>query len=172
MQWLQDLGANFTQLQPLPVVSVRRIGALSSWLFCLYFGLFRHCETTKWDNTTSTCFCCLKLHGALWQSNVQALAGWSTEVNKNINKKTSFLSYLARECFHFLCNWDPRELQKWAVHIRLRMAIIIPKTRYRYILYSIKPRLCTLVTMALRDYTAIWKSPGKLLEVVANFCLK
>lgn len=62
------------------------------------------CETTKWDDTTSTRFCCLKLHSALWQSNVQALASWSTEVNKNINKKTLFLSYLARECFHFLCN--------------------------------------------------------------------
>lgn len=38
--------------------------------------------------------------------------------------------------------------------VHLSMAIVIPKTQYiQYILYSIKPLLCTLVTMTLRDYT-------------------
>lgn len=64
----------------------------SCLLFGLYFVLFQHfCETTKWDNTTSICFCCLKLHSAVWQSDVQALAGlvsigplrWKTVPIKN-----------------------------------------------------------------------------------------
>lgn len=85
-----------------PVVSVRRTAAPSYLLLCLYFTLFQHvCETTNWDNPTSTylllfeitwCSVAIKYASLSWFIKYQ-----STQVINN--KKLSFSA--ARECFYF-----------------------------------------------------------------------
>lgn len=111
-------------------------------------------------------FCCLKLHGAVWQSNEQALAGsasigplrWTTAT------KTLVSQLLSQGMLLFLHNLDSRDLQKWAGYIHFGKAIIIPKTQCRYIPYSIKPLLCISVTMALRDYTVCPKDSWQVIR--------
>lgn len=73
-------------------------------------------------------YCCLKLHGAVWQSNMQALAGLSSISPLRWLITKNLVSQLPENVF-ILHNLDSGGLQKRATYTT-SIAIIIPKTQY------------------------------------------
>lgn len=121
VQWLQDLGANFPDLSPLPRVSVRRTTALSCLPLCLYFALFQHlCETTKWDNTTSSQVLLSEITWCSVAIKCASLCRFSKYGPTYVNNNEKLVSQLlSQRMFLFLHNLDSRDIQKWAVYTRV-----------------------------------------------------